>query len=87
MRIARIGTPKEGKTWRRCHCYVDLVPRLIDGDDADDPIVSHIVRKNAVIDEERKFIAPTLAHPGLSKARADDLRRHVLRNRPRSVKS
>lgn len=59
------------------------MPRLIDGDDADDPIVSHIVRKNAVIDEERKFIAKTLAHPPAS----DDLRRHVLRNRPRSVKS
>ena len=80
--------------WRRsCYIYVDLAASQIDGDDdadgRDDPIVFHVVRENAVIGAERIYYADAALPPSLlslGPARADDLRRHVLRNRPRSVK-
>ena len=66
-----------------------MPPSRIDGDDdaGDDPISFLVVRENAVIGAAIIYYAAaaTLAHR-LSSARADDLRRHVLRNRPRSVK-
>ena len=67
-----------------------MPPSQIDGDDdaGDDPISFLAVRENAVIGAAIIYYAAaaTLAHC-ISSARADDLRRHVLRNRPRSVKS
>ena len=62
--VSRARHRREGTFERRSgHVHVDLVPGLIDGDDAGIPVVVHVVLQNAVIGEER--IDLTAAAPPL----------------------